>query len=102
MGSMIKADRVHMKGKISLAKLVVNDLEDCSGVKNSFELVRLDHKKKKYIICAKSSGAKGISEKQSWMHAIKKQAIIQRMLLDKDLKMKRKKKFGNLNKELFR
>jgi len=39
--------------------------ETKTGRKNAFELVRVDHKKKKYIICAKDP-----EEKQIWMNEI--------------------------------
>jgi hypothetical protein len=55
------------KGKIPLNLILVNDLPDQSPErKNIFELVRLDHKKKKYIICAKE-----LKEKQEWMGDIR-------------------------------
>ena len=62
---MIKSNRLTFKGKILLQMLLVNDLPDTPDRKFTFEIVRLDHKKKKYIICAKE-----LPEKLEWMNDI--------------------------------
>ena len=71
--SVLKPGKIHVRGMISLDKLLVNDLPDTDSVKNCFELVRIDHKKKKYIICSKLSGQQGDTEKEFWMKAIQTQ-----------------------------
>ena len=58
-------NRLFFKGKILLQMLLVNDLPDTPERKFTFEIVRLDHKKKKYIICAKD-----LNEKNDWMNDI--------------------------------
>ena len=65
--SVLKTNKIHLKGKIPLNMLLVNNLSDKEDLKNAFELVRIDHKKKKYIICSKDQ-----KEKQSWIEDIQK------------------------------
>ena len=68
------------KGKIPLNLILINDLPDQSpDRKNIFELVRLDHKKKKYIICAKEP-----QDKVDWMKDIK-------LIVDKNLLQSKEK-----------
>jgi len=77
--SMMKAGRIHMRGKILLGRLVINNLPDSSTIQNGFEIVRLDHKKKRYIICSKLADSKGAANKKMWKDAIEQQALIQRL-----------------------
>lgn len=65
--------KINVKGKIFLDKIKINDLPDSEIHQNCFELVRLDHKKKKYIISSKLSGAQGKAEKDSWLLALRTQ-----------------------------
>jgi len=57
--------KFQFKGKVQLNQILVNDLADSETLQNAFELVRVDHKKKKYIICTKEP-----HEKITWMNQI--------------------------------
>ena len=81
--SLMKSGKIFMKGKIYLDKLIVNDIEDSDSTKNCFEVVRLDNKKKKYIICSKLSGSKGEEDKKCWMVAIRQQVEAYRRNVEK-------------------
>ena len=63
--SVLKSSKMQMKGKIPLDRLLVRDIMDNESLKNAFELVRMDHKKKKYIICAATP-----TEKNLWVQDI--------------------------------
>ena len=65
--------RLMFKGKVPLNTLLVNDIPNTSDRKYTFELVRMDHKKKKYIICARDE-----DEKQEWMESMS--GLIQNIL----------------------
>ena len=75
--SLLKPGKILLKGKIRLETLLVNDTGNTEH-KNGFELVRMDHKKKKYIICSKLPGVDGHKEKLLWMTAIEQYADLSR------------------------
>ena len=68
--NVIKSNKYQMKGKIPIDCLLVRNLQDSESLKNAFELVRMDHKKKKYIICTKDP-----AEKQLWMEDIEQRVL---------------------------
>ena len=68
--SVLKSTKIQCKGKIPLDSLLVRDLMDTESQKNAFELVRMDFKKKKYIICAKDP-----AEKKLWMQNIEERVL---------------------------
>lgn len=62
---VLKTGKLAIRGRIMLDRVLINDLPDTDSLKHSFELVRVDHKKKKYIMCAGNSQTKEI-----WMKDI--------------------------------
>lgn len=66
-GAKSTGGKINFKGKVELEKTVVNDLPNDNKNLFSFELWRLDNKKKKYVICCST-----LAQKKKWMTEMKK------------------------------
>ena len=68
--SLLRPGKIQFKGKILLDRVLVRTLSDTDATQHAFELVRVDSKKKKYIIFGRND-----EERDEWVQDIHNRTI---------------------------
>ena len=68
--SLLRPGKIQFKGKILLDRVLIRPLKDTDATQHAFELVRIDQKKKKYVIFGRTA-----DEKNEWVKEIQERTV---------------------------